>query len=125
MDIQQIDEDIGEWIRNPTPGTNERNNGIVWRNFRLRHRRRMIASCIAEMPAEPSEDSEQREAWKLRSEEKCRSVLAILGAALLSWAIQKIIEWLYQRWKEKHQEKAEWHSLRTEACLALENDSDE
>ena len=93
---------------------------------RRRHRRRIMAACVSMMPPNPTDDFEEMAEWRTRAQAKCGSViLMIIAAAVLSWMIQKLCDWLYERWKERHAENAEWSALRTEACLLLQQENDD
>lgn len=100
-------------------------DGRRWRDRPLRRRRRIMAACVSMMPPAPTGDPEEMAAWQERAQHKCGSViLTIVAAAVLSWLVQRLCDWLYKRWRENH-ENAEWSALRTESCLLLQQDEDD
>ena len=116
--LEEIDTSV-ECLLDESP------DGRRWRDRPLRRRRRIVAACVSMMPAAPTGGPEEMAAWQERAQHKCGSViLTIVAAAVLSWIVQKLCDWLYERWKERHEEKAEWSAVRTESCLLLQQEED-
>jgi hypothetical protein len=78
------------------------------------------------MPAD-MDNEEERERWKAHAQEKCGfAIMTVISMAVLSWLIQKLCEWLWNRYKERHQTTPEdWDGLRAEAVRWLEGEDEE
>ena len=116
--LDELDERVADVM-------DEAPDGRRWFDRPRRRRRRVMAACVLMMPAAPSDDPEEREAWCERAEEKCKSViLMFIATAILTWLIHRLCDWLYERWKERRNENAEWSALRTESCLLLQQEEE-
>ena len=118
--LDDIDESVAVAL-------DEAPDGRRWHLRSRRHRLRLIAACVDTMPATPSDNVKHLRAWRRKARKKCGSViLSIIAMAVLSWLIQKLCEWLYARWKERHEneDRAEWSALKTESCLLLQQEEE-
>jgi len=106
-------------------------DGRRWFDRRLRCRRRIKAACLATMPAYIEYgDNEAFEELRSRAADKCGSViLTIIGSAVLSWLIQKLCDWIYNRWIDRNAPgttaDADIKALRSESCVLLETEGED
>ncbi len=112
--LDDIDESIAATL-------DDAEDGCKWLNRRRPYRHRLLAACIDTMPVKPTDNPEHLRGWRKKARRKCRSILVTV---LLSVFLRLIIEWLYERWKERSIEPSEWSALRTESCLLLQQEEE-